>query len=342
MDPAKLSDNDFEVIEPLGAGAFSNVSLARYKKSGKLYALKKLTWTLSPERIASEVKWMMKLDHPNIVKLLCFYRKQDRVTLVLEYIPHVPFRQLLPTITPFQIKCYMYQLLIAISHLQSKRVIHRDIKPSNFLYNPETNSGKIIDCGLCEGDISLTPIVAANEEALTRMKNQKLKGKSLELLYQHASKGRSRMIGNRAGTRGFRAPEVLMAAWNQSSKIDVWSAGVILLCMLTRRYPFFKAGDDVVSLCEVASVVGSHRLELAALESTRMVQFPFTFKEYNLKDLVISLNPKIIEEDWDDQIFDLLKKLIEPVPSRRPSAREIVDHPFFEDIPDDLKLLPKE
>jgi cell division control protein 7 len=120
-----------------------------------------------------------------------------------------------------------------------------------------------------------------------------------------------------------------MAAWNQSSKIDVWSAGVILLSFLTRRYPFFKAGDDVVSLCEIATVVGSDRLEPAALECQRRVQFPCVYTERNLRELAIARNPKILSEEWDDAVYDLLRRMLEPVPSRRPSSAEALNHPFF-------------
>jgi cell division control protein 7 len=140
------------------------------------------------------------------------------------------------------------------------------------------------------------------------------------------------MLGNRAGTRGFRAPEVLMGAWNQSAKIDIWSAGVILLTLLTRRYPFFKAGDDVISLCEIASIVGSRRIEIAATECLRRVQFPVSYKEGDLRSIVVALNPKVLKEGWGEDVFDLLRKMLEPVPSRRISADAAILHPFFANI----------
>ena len=335
----KLCEADFEVLNRIGVGAFSDVSLARFKKSGKLYALKRLVWALNPERISNEIKFMLKLDHPCIVKLICFFRENDHVTLVLEYVPHTYFRELLPILTPFQIKCYMYQLLIAIAHLHKHRIIHRDIKPANFLFDIETNRGKTIDCGLCETDISVPPKSTVTEEDWVRIHGQR---KPRDMLFPHLAQHKPKMVWNRAGTRGFRAPEVLMAAWNQSCKIDVWSAGVILLCLLTRRYPFFKAGDDVVSLCEVASIVGSHRLELTAIECLRRVSFPFTYKAVNMKDLVISLNPNALREEWDDSVFDLLTKLLEPIPSLRITAAEAANHDFFVGLPPELAALPKD
>ncbi|CCD22801.1 serine/threonine protein kinase CDC7 NDAI_0A06470 [Naumovozyma dairenensis CBS 421] len=61
---------------------------------------------------------------------------------------------------------------------------------------------------------------------------------------------------NRAGTRGFRAPEVLMKCGAQSTKIDIWSVGVILLSLLARRFPMFQSLDDTDSLLELCSIFG--------------------------------------------------------------------------------------
>eukprot|EP00900_Chrysochromulina_parva_P004721 jgi/Chrpa1/1424/Chrysochromulina_OHIO_Genome00003887-RA len=43
------------------------------------------------------------------------------------------------------------------------------------------------------------------------------------------------MAGQREGTRGFRAPEVLLRQRVQGPPIDVWAAGVIVLTLLSRR-----------------------------------------------------------------------------------------------------------
>jgi serine/threonine protein kinase len=94
------SENDFEVLHVLGIGAFSTVSLARSKQTGILYALKRLVWTLPPDRILKEVQSMMRFGHPQIVKIFGFYRVEEQVALILEYLSHFPFRDFLPTLSP--------------------------------------------------------------------------------------------------------------------------------------------------------------------------------------------------------------------------------------------------
>jgi cell division control protein 7 len=69
---------------------------------------------------------------------------------------------------------------------------------------------------------------------------------------------------NVAGTRGFRAPEVLLRCVHQSSAVDVWSAGVVLLSLLSGSFPFFVSNDDGSALVEIGLVIGMARLQRVA------------------------------------------------------------------------------
>ncbi|XP_041847312.1 cell division cycle 7-related protein kinase isoform X3 [Melanotaenia boesemani] len=75
---------------------------------------------------------------------------------------------------------------------------------------------------------------------------------------------RKQQVAPRAGTPGFRAPEVLTKCPNQGTAIDVWSAGVILLSLLSGRYPFFKASDDLIALTQIMTIRGSKETIQAA------------------------------------------------------------------------------
>ena len=68
----------------------------------------------------------------------------------------------------------------------------------------------------------------------------------------------------RAGTPGFRPPEVLLKSQSQSVAVDIWAAGVILLSLLSRSYPFFRSPDDMTALAELIGLFGSREVQAAA------------------------------------------------------------------------------
>lgn len=58
--------------------------------------------------------------------------------------------------------------------------------------------------------------------------------------------------------------------------MDIWSVGVILLCFLSGRFPFFHSDDDLEALLEIAVVFGQR--EMAAVAATFS---KFSLNEYN-------------------------------------------------------------
>uniref|UniRef100_A0A182QFK9 non-specific serine/threonine protein kinase n=1 Tax=Anopheles farauti TaxID=69004 RepID=A0A182QFK9_9DIPT len=79
------------------------------------------------------------------------------------------------------------------------------------------------------------------------------------------------MNAPRAGTPGYRAPEVLMRYPHQTTAIDVWAAGIIFLSLLSKVYPFFTNSDDSISLAEIIEVFGYERLDNTARALDRML-----------------------------------------------------------------------
>ena len=46
--------------------------------------------------------------------------------------------------------------------------------------------------------------------------------------------------------------------------IDVWSAGMILLFFLTKKFPIFNSNDDTEALIEIATIIGRRKMEKTA------------------------------------------------------------------------------
>lgn len=76
---------------------------------------------------------------------------------------------------------------------------------------------------------------------------------------------------NKAGTAGFRAPEILLNHPSQNVAVDIWSAGIIFLGLLSRRYPFMRPKDDITALAQQITVFGTEKISRL---STKLGKFP--------------------------------------------------------------------
>lgn len=152
---------------------------------------------------------------------------------------------------------------------------------------------------------------------------------------------RSSKRANRAGTRGFRAPEVLLKCTSQTTKIDMWSAGVILLTFLGRRFPFFNAADDVDAMIEMSCIFGTRRMKAAAAVHGQIFDTSIPTigeKGYSWERLLRWA--ACVEEltGSEKQAARLLNRLMELDPNKRLSAKEALHHDFFtEPDPHDLR-----
>ncbi|GJQ84335.1 hypothetical protein Trydic_g5273 [Trypoxylus dichotomus] len=68
----------------------------------------------------------------------------------------------------------------------------------------------------------------------------------------------------RAGTPGFRPPEVLLKSSEQNTAVDIWAAGIIMLSILSNCYTFFTSPDDMTALAEIIMVFGYEEVKRIA------------------------------------------------------------------------------
>ncbi|XP_038570781.1 cell division cycle 7-related protein kinase [Micropterus salmoides] len=108
---------------------------------------------------------------------------------------------------------------------------------------------------------------------------------------------RKQQVAPRAGTPGFRAPEVLTKCPNQGTAIDVWSAGVILLSLLSGRYPFFKASDDLIALTQIMTIRGSRETIQAAKAFGKAVVCSRELPRQDLRTLCETLRGQRLSPD---------------------------------------------
>lgn len=71
----------FEIIKKVGQGAYGQVWKARNKKTGATCALKKIYEAFrnatDAQKAYREIRYLQKLDHPSIVRLLAIHRPSN-------------------------------------------------------------------------------------------------------------------------------------------------------------------------------------------------------------------------------------------------------------------------
>ncbi|KAI9676870.1 MAG: hypothetical protein M1817_006709 [Caeruleum heppii] len=264
--PLKKRRTDYN--EPLHPRSRSPTSNLHRRRRPRYVAIKKIYVTSSPLRIQNELELLHDLRGcDSVCPLITAFRHQDQVVAVLPYFRHVDFREYFRDFTVPDMRLYFRSLFTALAAVHEQGILHRDIKPTNFLYDVDRRRGVLVDFGLAEREgTDCTHCLCQDNNTIKRAKIEASK-----TMDQPPSTGypkndsRPARRANRAGTRGFRAPEVLFKCTAQTSKIDIWSAGVILLTILSRRFPFFNSADDIDALIEISTIFGARKMRAAAL-----------------------------------------------------------------------------
>lgn len=244
----------YTIKRSITSGSFGTVYEILNEEDNKVYALKELTNidTVSKQRFDREVKILSELDHPNIVKTFYWNVGGDPPKFapyyIMEYLGGNSLRQYIDEKFRsdekyyFEIKWTIDRIILpvcnALAQAHSSNIYHRDLKPSNIMFTDATKTTiKITDWGLVKGEDYATGSNISNNNNNTSAIN--LDRKSLELT---AIAGE----GNIGGTPDYCSPEQWFATVNNNTvnnhrlndgRADIFSLGIILYEMLTRRRP---------------------------------------------------------------------------------------------------------
>ncbi|KAI1424293.1 kinase-like domain-containing protein [Xylaria sp. FL1777] len=334
---------------PLKSSAsHANLSSRSRRRKPKFVAIKKIYVTSSPARIFNELDLLHELrDSSSVCPLITALRKSDQVLIILPYFRHQDFRRYYPRMNIYDTRVYLRSLFTALAAVHARGIVHRDIKPTNFLYDPDKKRGVLVDFGLAEreGTDSKPCLCHEDRQVRKRRLQQSVAFNSIQAGSQPGypqQDTRPSRRANRAGTRGFRAPEVLFKCTEQTTKIDIWSAGVILLTILCKRFPFFNSADDIEAMIEIATIFGYKRMKLAGQLHGCMFDTTiptissqgFSFEKIMLwstcrsdggKDgTANTLTPE------EKEAIEFLSRCMDLDPTRRISAAAALQHPFLQ------------
>ncbi|KAH7299576.1 hypothetical protein KP509_24G018800 [Ceratopteris richardii] len=319
MQRHKMGVDDFDLLTIIGRGAFGEVRLCREKRTGNVYAMKKLKKSEmlrrgQVEHVKAERNLLAEVDSNCIVKLYYSFQDDEYLYLIMEYLPGGDMMTLLmrkDTLTEDEAQFYVGQTVLAIESIHKHNYIHRDIKPDNLLLDKNGHM-KLSDFGLCKPlDCSKLPQLQESDFLMDerargtgnteRTRNKQAPRRTQQEQLLHWQRNRRTLAFSTVGTPDYIAPEVLLKK-GYGMECDWWSLGAIMYEMLIGYPPFYS--DEPMTTCRKIVSWRNH------------LKFP--------EEVKLSIEAK-----------DLISKLLCDVEHRlgTKGAHEIKAHPWFKGLP---------
>ena len=287
--------DDYEVVRKLGRGKYSEVFEGRHVNGGKCVI--KILKPVKTKKIKREIKILQNLTGGvNVIKLLDVVREPTTKTpsLIFEHVNNTDFKVLYPTLTDYDIRYYINELLKALDFCHSQGVMHRDVKPHNVMIDHSKRELRLIDWGLAE--------------------------------FYHPGKE----YNVRVASRYFKGPELLVDLQDYDYSLDMWSLGCMFAGMIFRKEPFFAGHDNYDQLVRIAKVLGTD--ELYAYLNKYRIELDPNFENLIGRHSRKPWNKYVTAENQhmvSTEAIDFLDKLLRYDHQERITAKEAQSHPFF-------------
>ena len=363
-------EDAYERIGHLGQGTYGEVFKARDKETGEVVAVKKIKMENEKEGFpitaVREIKILSKLAasddelsgelmRSNIIRLREVVRSdaseenghKGSVYMVFDYMSHdlaglldranqsrladatargIPHHKARPPFLPGQVKRYMKQLLSGLALLKQHRILHRDLKNANLLVSNEGEL-KIADFGLARS-----------------FYQSKIRDDQDGIKPDAPNKQGVGHMTNRVITLWYRPPELCLGTEQYGWEVDIWSAGCILVEMLTGR-PLFPGKDEVEQVKLICHVLGMPD-ENSMPGCTMWKDYDKIMMSLSGSHFRTNSNLRSVLQNrgiQDKHALDLIEKLLALDPSQRIPAYEAAMHEWFEQEPRMLPLdkMPK-
>ncbi|KAG6917677.1 hypothetical protein DXG01_001652 [Tephrocybe rancida] len=305
----------YSILGFISSGTYGRVYKAQsLDEDGRIHAIKKfkpdkegdvVTYTGISQSAIREIALNREIDHENVVALKEVILEDKSIYMVFEYAEHdfLTLRNM-PSM-PF-LKSMTYQLLNGLLYLHSCHILHRDLKPANILI---TSSGVVKI-----GDLGLARLIYEPLQPL--------------------------FVGDKVVvTIWYRAPELLLGAKHYNKAIDCWAVGCVMAELASLR-PIFKGEEAKLDSKKNVPFQRDQLLKIFEILGTPdekdwpgVVDMP----EYqNMRRL--DLFPDRLHDWTQSRIrapngYDLLRRLFAYDPDKRLTAKEALQHKWFQEEP---------
>ncbi|CAK56733.1 unnamed protein product (macronuclear) [Paramecium tetraurelia] len=295
----------YEKKEKLGEGTYGIVYKALDRNTNEYVALKKIRLESEEEGIPStairEISLLKELNHPNIVKLMEVVHSNKKLVLVFEYVE-------------MDLKKFFAQF--------PKEKGMEPVIVKSFLYQLLRGIQACHQQKILHRDLKPQNLLVSKDGIL----------KLADFGLARASGIPVKSFTHEVVTLWYRPPDVLLGSKNYNTSIDIWSVGCIFAEMSNLK-PLFAGSNETDQLKKIFRVLGTPTpIEYPKLNDLPSWK-PENFEQYQ-PDNLAKFCPRL-----DPDGLDLLIKMLKINPDQRITAKAACDHPFFKELPEQVKKL---
>jgi len=122
-------------------------------------------------------------------------------------------------------------------------------------------------------------------------------------------------------TLWYRAPEILLGSQSYALPVDIWSTACIFAEMVSKK-ALFPGDSEIDQLYRIFRILGTPN-ERVWPGVSQLPEYKSTFPAWSPQNLASYVS-------HDHTILDLLSKMLVYEPSRRISAKQALQHPYFQ------------
>ena len=145
----------YHLAKDIGEGGTATVYRADHPERGeaavKLLRNRLATDPIAVKRFLREAEFGTRVSHPNIIRTYDYGESDGLHYMALEWARGEPLAEFVSRsgrLAPPLVAKIIEQLGAALTVAHRAGIIHRDLKPANIMYDPETQTAKLLDFGI--------------------------------------------------------------------------------------------------------------------------------------------------------------------------------------------------
>jgi len=223
IEPGKVLNNRYEVIENIGVGGMGAVFKAFDKDLDEVVALKVMKANHIEDddinQFKEEIRVARRISHPNVVRIHDFGQLASNVYISMEFVQGYTMEQILKytkKLRPIAARHAAINICEGLMAAHESGVVHKDLKPANIIVELDSTI-KLMDFGIA----SIDNIISDSRS--------------------------NAMVG---GTAAYLAPEQALGK-GADERTDIYALGVLLMEMFVGQRPFYAENDEELMLKHV-------------------------------------------------------------------------------------------